>query len=164
MPLSQSAMDASLDLLSEMVNSNPELVSAVGLRAGRERQLLQRSPEYEQLAKNNPLMAQLMTNPEMLRQSLSPQNLRIMRELERSGALSGMGAGMGTGMGAGMGMGWGQMPGMGAPVMTSEQIRQKYPNEISQIEAMGFTVDDNLLQTLYRFQGNVEMTINFLMP
>lgn len=67
-------------------------------------------------------------------------------------------------MGAGMGMGWGQMPGMGAPVMTSEQIRQKYPNEISQIEAMGFTVDDNLLQTLYRFQGNVEMTINFLMP
>ena len=158
MPLSQSAMDASLDLLSEMVNSNPELVSAVGLRAGRERQLLQRSPEYEQLAKNNPLMAQLMTNPEMLRQSLSPQNLRMMRELERSGALSGMGAGMGAGMG------WGQMPGMGAPVMTSEQIRQKYPNEISQIEAMGFTVDDNLLQTLYRFQGNVEMTINFLMP
>ena len=106
-------------------------------------------------------MAQLMTNPEMLRQSLSPQNLRMMRELERSGAFSGMGTGMGTGMG------WGQIPGMGAgmvaAVMSSEQIRQKYANEISQIEAMGFTVDDNLLQTLNRFQGNVEMTLNFLL-
>ena len=120
---------------------------------GRERQLLQRSPEYEQLAKNNPLMAQMMANPEMLRQSLSPQNLRLMRELERSGALQGMRAGMG----------WGQTAGVGAPMLSSEQIRQKYANEVSQIEAMGFTVDDNLLQTLNRFQGNVEMTLNFLL-
>ena len=34
MPLSESAMDASLDLLSEMVNSNPELVSSVGRGRG----------------------------------------------------------------------------------------------------------------------------------
>ena len=109
------------------------------------------------MARDNPQMAQLTTNPEILRQSLSPQNLRIMRELERSGVLQGMRGGMGSGMG------WGQTAGMRTAVMTSEEIRQKYANEVSQIEAMGFTIDDNLLQTLNRFQGNVEMTLNFLL-
>lgn len=97
-------------------------------------------------------MAQMLTNPTLLKQSLTPENLRMMHQLQRSGLLDGMNPGMGLGQ-----------FGSDAPILTSEQIRQKYVNEIAQIEAMGFTVDDNVLQTLERFKGNVEMTLNFLL-
>lgn len=97
-------------------------------------------------------MAQMLTNPTLLKQSLTPENLRMMHQLQQSGLLNGMNPGMGLGQ-----------FGSDAPILTSEQIRQKYANEITQIEAMGFTVDDNVLQTLERFKGNVEMTLNFLL-
>ena len=76
----------------------------------------------------------------------------MMHQLKQSGLLNGMNPEMGLGQ-----------FGSDAPILTSEQIRQKYANEIAQIEAMGFTVDDNVLQTLERFKGNVEMTLNFLL-
>ena len=46
--------------------------------------------------------------------------------------------------------------------LSSEQIRQRYSTQIAQIEEMGFVVDDNVLQTLHRFHGNVDATIDFL--
>lgn len=61
--------------------------------------------------------------------------------------------------------GLGGLGGMRRPVenLGPDEIRVRYPNAIQQIEEMGFNVDDNVLQVLHRFNGNVEQTINFLM-
>ena len=112
--------------------------------------MMELMPEYQELARSNPMLAEMMKNPEMLRQSLTPENIRLAQ------AMQGM---------QGMNM---PMPGAMPNLMTrnnltSEEIRTRYPQAIQQIEEMGFTVDDNLLQTLHRFNGNVEMTLNFLM-
>lgn len=107
--------------------------------------MLEMSPEYQQLAKENPMMAEMLKNPELLRSSLSPENIRLAQALQGMGGMNGM------------------MPGRSLNrQLSSEEIRARYPDAVRQIEDMGFTVDDNVLQTLYRFNGNVEMTINFL--
>ena len=118
--------------------------------------MLKMVPEYQQLAQTNPQLAQMMTDPELLKQTLRPEYQQLFRDLEQSGLI-------GRGGGSDM-MGLRAFPQMNrsAP-LTSEQIREKYQTSIEQIREMGFEIDDNVLQTLHRFNGNVEMTINFLM-
>lgn len=116
------------------------------------------TPEYQQMAQSNPMMAEMMTSPEYLKQALSPEMIQLARELQGSG-LGGM-----NGLGGMSGLGG--MNGLGSfgarQELTSEQIRQRYPTQIQQIEEMGFFVDDNVLQMLHRFNGNVDRTIDFL--
>lgn len=115
--------------------------------------MMELMPEYQELARSNPMLAEMMKNPEMLRQSLTPENIRLAQAMQGMQGMQGMNMPMP-----------GAMPNlMTRNNLTSEEIRTRYPQAIQQIEEMGFTVDDNLLQTLHRFNGNVEMTLNFLM-
>lgn len=122
------------------------------------------TPEYQQMAQSNPAMAELMTSPEYLKQAFTPEMLALARQLQGSG-MGGMN-GMGSMGGFGDMGGFGGMGGFGMPQqreqLTSEQIRERYPTQIAQIEEMGFIVDDNALQILHRFNGNVDRTIDYL--
>lgn len=110
--------------------------------------MLKASPEYQALIKDNPMMEQMMSDPNYLKQLFSPENIKLMRQLEQSG--------------------FGRMGGFGGNMfetteeLTTDQLRQRYATQIAQIEEMGFVVDDNVLQTLHRFHGNVDRTIDFL--
>ena len=107
------------------------------------------------MAQSNPQMAEMMTNPEYLKQMLSPEMLQLAKELQ--------GSGLGSYGGLSSFGGMGGLGSFGArQELTSEQIRQRYPAQIQQIEEMGFFVDDNVLQMLHRFNGNVDRTIDFL--
>lgn len=116
---------------------------------------MQSIPEYQELLKSNPNLAQMMKDPNYLRSIFSPENIRLMRQLEGFGIHP-----TSTGLG-----GMGNMssnPFSRTEQLSSEQIRQRYSTQIAQIEEMGFVVDDNVLQTLHRFHGNVDATIDFL--
>ncbi|OAO17687.1 ubiquitin-like protein [Blastocystis sp. ATCC 50177/Nand II] len=139
-PLGDLENNRTMQMMVQMAQEHPEVIAS----------MMELMPEYQELARSNPMLAEMMKNPEMLRQSLTPENIRLAQ------AMQGM---------QGMNM---PMPGAMPNLMTrnnltSEEIRTRYPQAIQQIEEMGFTVDDNLLQTLHRFNGNVEMTLNFLM-
>lgn len=104
------------------------------------------TPEYQNIAKTNPEVAEMMSNPEYLKQAFTPEVLQIVQQLQGNSNFGGFG-----------GLHYGQ-----PQQLTNEQIRERYATQITQIEEMGFVVDDNVLQVLHRFQGNVESTINFL--
>ena len=117
--------------------------------------MIKTMPQYQEMVRSNPQLEQMMSNPEMIRQMFSKENLQLARDLEAAG-LGGMG-GMG-GMGGSQGFG-------GLPrqqPMTPDEIRNRYPNEIKQLEDIGIRVDDQVLMLLHRFNGNVEWTLNYL--
>ena len=117
--------------------------------------MMKTMPQYQEMVRSNPQLEQMMSNPEMIRQMFSKENLQLARDLEAAG-LGGMG-GMG-GMGGSQGFG-------GLPrqqPMTPDEIRNRYPNEIKQLEEIGIRVDDQVLMLLHRFNGNVEWTLNYL--
>lgn len=117
--------------------------------------MIKTMPQYQEMVRSNPQLEQMMSNPEMIRQMFSKENLQLARDLEAAG-LGGMG-GMG-GMGGSQGFG-------GLPrqqPMTPDEIRNRYPNEIKQLEEIGIRVDDQVLMLLHRFNGNVEWTLNYL--
>ena len=97
----------------------------------------------------------MMSDPNYLRTVFSPENLRLMRQLQGFG-INPTSSGLGS-MGS---MGGNSF--LRTEQLTSEQIRQRYSTQVAQIEEMGFVVDDNVLQTLHRFHGNVDATIDFL--
>lgn len=117
--------------------------------------MMKTMPQYQEMVRSNPQLEQMMSNPEMIRQMFSKENLQLAHDLEAAG-LGGMG-GMG-GMGGSQGFG-------GLPrqqPMTPDEIRNRYPNEIKQLEEIGIRVDDQVLMLLHRFNGNVEWTLNYL--
>ena len=117
--------------------------------------MIKTMPQYQEMVRSNPQLEQMMSNPEMIRQMFSKENLQLAHDLEAAG-LGGMG-GMG-GMGGSQGFG-------GLPrqqPMTPDEIRNRYPNEIKQLEEIGIRVDDQVLMLLHRFNGNVEWTLNYL--
>ena len=114
--------------------------------------MMKTMPQYQEMVRSNPQLEQMMSNPEMIRQMFSKENLQLARDLEAAG-LGGMG-----GMGGSQGFG-------GLPrqqPMTPDEIRNRYPNEIKQLEEIGIRVDDQVLMLLHRFNGNVEWTLNYL--
>ena len=117
--------------------------------------MMKTMPQYQEMVRSNPQLEQMMSNPEMIRQMFSKEYLQLAHDLEAAG-LGGMG-GMG-GMGGSQGFG-------GLPrqqPMTPDEIRNRYPNEIKQLEEIGIRVDDQVLMLLHRFNGNVEWTLNYL--
>ena len=125
------------------------------------------------MVQSNPALAGLLNSPEGIKSMFSKENIQMMRQLDQIGLLQQMSANRSNssmnangGMGGFGGMGsFGGMGGFGRPVenLSPNDIRIRYPNAIQQIEEMGFSIDDNVLQVLHRFNGNVEQTINFLM-
>ena len=139
--------DRSMQMMLQLAQEHPEVIAMVGAVRWYDLQMMESMPEYQEMARSNPLLAEMMKNPENLRQTLTPENIRLAQSLQ----------GLNLPMP-------GAMPNLTARRnLTSEEIRTRYPQSIQQIEEMGFTVDENLLQTLHRFNGNVEMTLNFLM-
>ena len=117
--------------------------------------MMKTMPQYQEMVRSNPQLEQMMSNPEMIRQMFSKENLQLARDLEAAG-LGGMG-GMG---GMGGSQGFGRLPRQ--QPMTPDEIRNRYPNEIKQLEEIGIRVDDQVLMLLHRFNGNVEWTLNYL--
>lgn len=105
---------------------------------------------YQTMAKSNPQLAEMMSDPEFIKQMFTKENIQTMRQLQQSNIYP-------------------QMDGFGMGVnrtvenLSPDDIRIRYPDAIHQIEDMGFTVDDHVLQVLHRFEGDVQSTINFLM-
>ena len=111
--------------------------------------MMKTMPQYQEMVRSNPQLEQMMSNPEMIRQMFSKENLQLAHDLEAAG-LGGMGGSQGFG---------------GLPrqqPMTPDEIRNRYPNEIKQLEEIGIRVDDQVLMLLHRFNGNVEWTLNYL--
>ena len=128
------------------------------------------------MIQSNPALADLLNSPEGIKAMFSKENIQMMRQLDQMGLLQQMSANRSNGSAdanggmsgyGGMGGfgGFGGMGGFGRPTenLSPSDIRIRYPNAIQQIEEMGFSIDDNVLQVLHRFHGNVEQTINFLM-
>lgn len=123
--------------------------------------MMKTMPQYQEMVRSNPQLEQMMSNPEMIRQMFSKENLQLARDLEAAG-LGGMGGmdGMGGMGGMGGSQGFGGLPRQ--QPMTPDEIRNRYPNEIKQLEEIGIRVDDQVLMLLHRFNGNVEWTLNYL--
>ena len=123
--------------------------------------MMKTMPQYQEMVRSNPQLDQIMSIPEMIRQMFSKENLQLARDLEAAG-LGGMGGmdGMGGMGGMGGSQGFGGLPRQ--QPMTPDEIRNRYPNEIKQLEEIGIRVDDQVLMLLHRFNGNVEWTLNYL--
>ena len=123
--------------------------------------MMKTMPQYQEMVRSNPQLEQMMSNPEMIRQMFSKENLQLARDLEAAG-LGGMGGmdGMGGMGGMGGSQGFGGLPRQ--QPMTPDEIRNRYPNEIKQLEERAIRVDDQVLKLLHRFNGNVEWTLNYL--
>lgn len=76
-------------MMDEMLQQNPEMIAAI----------LQQNPMMQQMQRENPQMAQVMSSPEFMRQMMNPQTLRAMMQLQQA-------------MGGG-----GSMPPMGGTIM-----------------------------------------------
>ena len=126
--------------------------------------MMKTMPQYQEMVRSNPQLEQMMSNPEMIRQMFSKENLQLARDLEAAGlgGMGGMGGmdGMGGMGGMGGSQGFGRLPRQ--QPMTPDEIRNRYPNEIKQLEEIGIRVDDQVLMLLHRFNGNVEWTLNYL--
>lgn len=64
------------------------------------------------------------------------------------------------GMNSGMN---GGMPNMSLPPQSVDELRVKYASELAQVKEMGFYDDEQVLQLLYRFGGNVNATVDYLL-
>ena len=129
-------------------------------------------PQYQEAVKEHPELAEMVNNPEILKQMFSPEMLQLARALQGVGGPGGAGnlGAFGGNLGGNLG-GFGGFGGLGGfgrnhaarEELTSEQIRERYAAQVAQIQDMGFAVDDNVLQVLHRFNGNVDSTIDFLL-
>ena len=132
-------------------------------------------PSYQEAVKEHPELAEMVNNPEILKQMFSPEMLQLARAFQGIGGVGGAGgagsAGNLGGFGGNLGGFGGNLGGFGGfggnhatrEELTSEQIRERYAAQVTQIQDMGFAVDDNVLQVLHRFNGNVDRTIDFLL-
>ena len=105
---------------------------------------------YDSMVKTNPQLASMLNDPEFLKQMFTKENLQLAQQLQQSNDYPPM---------DGFGMGTHHI----VENLSPSDIRVRYPNAIRQIEEMGFTVDDHVLQVLHQFQGDVTRTIDFLM-
>ena len=123
-------------------------------------------------------MRAMLTNPDMMRSMMTPENLNAAMGMMGSGGMGGMG-----GMGGFPGMGG--MGGMGLPPMDPAMMaqmqammggggvpqanpsdtrppREKYATELAQIKEMGFNDEEVILQMLVSTNGNVNLALERL--
>jgi hypothetical protein len=131
-------------------------------------------------------MRAMLTNPEMMRNMMTPENMQAamgMMGQGGAGGMPGMGGmggmpGMG-GMGGMLGMGGG-MPAMDPAMMAQMQAmmgggaggagaqaddkppKEKYAAEIAQIKEMGFNDEEVICQALVQANGNVNLALEKL--
>ena len=126
----------------------------------------------------NPQMRAVLTNPDMMRQMMTPENLNAaMSMMGGQGGMGGMPPGMAGMMG---GMGGGMPPGMNPQMMAqmeammgganpgagattdSRPPREKYAAELAQVKEMGFNDEELILQMLVQTNGNVNLALEKL--
>ncbi|KAK8809420.1 hypothetical protein WA171_001001 [Blastocystis sp. BT1] len=117
-----------LNFVNHMVETNPELMI----------ELLKVSPMYESLVKTNPQLASMLNDPQFLKQMFTKENLQFVQQLQPPSNYFPM---------DGFGMGTHHI----VENLSPSDIRVRYPNAIQQMEDMGFTVDDHVLQVLHQF-------------
>ena len=130
----------------------------------------------------NPQMRAVLTNPDMMRQMMTPENLNAaMGMMGGQGGAGGMPPGM-AGMMGGMGgapggmppgmnpqmmaqmeaMMGGANPGAGSASTDSRPPREKYSAELAQVKEMGFNDEELILQMLVQTNGNVNLALEKL--
>lgn len=68
------------EMMDQMISQNPQMISAI----------LSQNPMMQQMQRDNPHMAQIMSSPEFMRTMMNPQVLRSMMQLQQS--MGGMGS------------------------------------------------------------------------
>ena len=99
----------------------------------------------------NPQMRAVLTNPDMMRQMMTPENLNAAMGMMggMGGAPGGMPPGMNPQMMAQMeAMMGGANPGAGSATTDSRPPREKYSTELAQVKEMGFNDEELILQML----------------
>jgi hypothetical protein len=99
----------------------------------------------------NPQMRAVLTNPDMMRQMMTPENLNAAMGMMggMGGAPGGMPPGMNPQMMAQMeAMMGGANPGAGSATTDSRPPREKYSAELAQVKEMGFNDEELILQML----------------
>ena len=61
-------------MMDQMLTQNPELMT----------QMMQSNPTYQQMARDNPMAAQMMSDPNFVRAMMNPQTLRAMMQLQQA--------------------------------------------------------------------------------
>jgi ubiquilin len=116
-------------MMDEMLQQNPEMIAAI----------LQQNPMMQQMQRENPQMAQIMSSPEFMRQMMNPHTLRTMMQLQQA-------MGGGTGMPP-MAMGGGGTtmppPPMGSgttmsPMGGTTMPPMDFSNLLNQFQSTGF--------------------------
>lgn len=143
--------------------------------------MINSNPMLQQLTQQNPQMRAVLTNPAMMQQMMTPENMQAaMGMMGGAGGMGGMPPGMGgmggmggmpamnpqmmaqmeAMMGGGMG-GMGGMPSVNATADTRPP-REKYATELAQIKEMGFNDEETILQILVQSNGNVNIALERL--
>ena len=113
----------------------------------------------------NPQMRAVLTNPDMMRQMMTPENLNAAMGMMggMGGAPGGMPPGMNPQMMAQMeAMMGGANPGAGSASTDSRPPREKYSAELAQVKEMGFNDEELILQMLVQTNGNVNLALEKL--
>ena len=132
------------------------------------------NPQFKALAEINPGIKDLMTNKEFMKNMLSPENLEFMKKIQEGNLnpsnpppnfMNNFGNNnFGFNMFNPMMMGRPNFfpQGNQNQILTSEQLKDKYKNEIKTIKDMGFDNEEKIINALQKTNGNINASIERL--
>lgn len=163
-------------MMDQMLEQNPELMT----------QMMASNPQFQQLQQQNPMAAQMMRDPNFVRQMMNPQSLRAMMQLQQAfGGNMPPGGGMpnqsgsssmpSAGQAGGAGMDFSQLlnqfqstglnnPSMGSmnPPTQQQAPADRFRVQLNSLRDMGF--DDELanVRALEQHHGNLNRAVDDL--
>ena len=132
------------------------------------------NPQFKALAEINPGIKDLMTNKEFMKNMLSPENLEFMKKIQEGNLnpsnpppnfMNNFGNNnFGFNMFNPMMMGRPNFfpQGNQNQILTPEQLKDKYKNEIKTIKDMGFDNEEKIINALQKTNGNINASIERL--